>query len=81
MIIPQSIYDMWMNAHASAAMDSQVDLRGNSHDPSTVSETIYYVLSAFGLSADFADNPSREEIINWLTKNGRETEIEYLMEE
>lgn len=80
MNIPESIYDAWMMAHVRAAMDSQTDLEGNSHDPWTVQATIYFVLSALGLSADLQD-PTREEIIAWMNKNNMTHEVEYLMEE
>lgn len=81
MNITDSIKDAWMMAHARAAMDSQTDLAGNSHDPWTVQATIYFVLSALGLSADFANEPTREEIIAWMNENNMAHEVEYLMEE
>lgn len=81
MIIPESIRDAWMMAHVRAAMDSQTDLAGNSHDPWTVQATIYFVLSALGLSADFADEPTRQQMIDWMNNNNMAHEVEYLMEE
>ncbi len=80
MNIPESIYEAWMMAHVRAAMDSQTDLAGNSHDPWTVQATIYFVLSAMGLSADLND-PTRQEIIAWMNENNMAHEVEYLMEE
>lgn len=76
---PESIRYAWMLAHARAAMDSQTDLDGNSHDPWTVQATIYFVLSEMGLSADYADEPTREDLVEWMKQNGMEHEIEYLM--
>lgn len=75
------IWDLWMMAHARAAMDSQTDVAGNSHDTGTVQATIYFVLSALGLSADYADEPTRQQIIDWMIKNNMAHEVEYLMEE
>lgn len=80
MNIPKSIKDAWMMAHVRAAMDRQTVLRGNSYDPGAVQETIYFVLSAMGLSADLQD-PTREEIIAWMNENNMAHEVEYLMEE
>lgn len=81
MNIPASIRDAWMMAHVRAAMDSQTDLAGNSHDPWTVQATIYFVLSALGLSADFAEDPTRQQLIDWMNNNNMTHEVEYLMEE
>lgn len=81
MQIPKSIRDAWMMAHVRAAMDSQTDLAGNSHDAWTVQATIYFVLSAMGLSADYANEPTRQDLVEWMKQNGMEDEIEYLMEE
>lgn len=80
MNIPESIYDAWMMAHVRSAMDSQTDLAGNSHDPWTVQATIYFCMSAIGLSADLND-PTRQEIIAWMNENNLAHEVEYLMEE
>jgi hypothetical protein len=79
--IPESIRNLWMNAHAMAAMDSQVDVEGNSHCPWTVQATIYFCMSALGMSADFAKEPTRQEIITWLQENNMDEYVEYLMEE
>ncbi len=73
----ENIDDLWMQAHASAAMDSQTDIAGNSHDPWAVIATIRYVMSNLGYEYE---DPSRIEIETWLTENNREHEIEYLME-
>lgn len=81
MVVPDSIRDAWMMAHARAAMDSQTDVAGNSHDSWAVQATIYFCMSALGLSADFASEPTREEIVTWLTENNMANEVEYLMEE
>lgn len=77
----EAIFDLWMMAHARAAMDSQTDVAGNSHDSWSVQATIYFCISALGLSADFANEPTREEIATWLTENNMADEVEYLMEE
>lgn len=77
------IEDLWMNAHAMAAMDSQVDLLGNSHDTWAVIQTLKYVepvLKVYGMDLTLK-TPTREEIVQYLTTEGREHEIEYLMED
>lgn len=81
MSVPDSIKDAWMLAHARATMDSQTDLAGKSHDAWTVQATIYFVLSALGLGADYAEEPTRQEIIAWMKENDMAHEVEYLMEE
>lgn len=77
----KAIWNTWMLAHARAAMDSQTDLRGNSHDAWTVQETIYFCMAALGISADYGVTPTREEIIAWMNENNMANEVEYLMEE
>lgn len=74
----ENVDDLWMQAHASAAMDSQTDLAGNSHDPWAVIETIRYIMSNLGYEYE---TPGRDEIITLLIENNREGEIEYLVEE
>ena len=80
MNIPNSINDTWMMANVRASMDSMTDLAGNSHSPDTVLATIYFCMSALGLSADLND-PTRQEIIAWMNENNLAHEVEYLMEE
>ena len=81
MIVPQSVYDLWMEAHARQAMDGDVYVGGSDSDPHAVKATIYFVLSAMGISADFANQPTRQEIIAWMNENNMADEVEYLMEE
>ena len=73
------IEDLFMQAHAAAAMDSQVDLDGNSHDAWSVIATLNFVFR-FYIKTDLPAKPSIEELKAWLIANNRETEIEYLME-
>jgi len=81
MTLPVSIFNLWMESHAIKAMDGQVYVGGRDSDPDTVISTIYFVLSAMGISADFADEPTRQQIIDWMTNNNMADEVEYLMEE
>lgn len=77
----ESIFNLWMEAHARKAMDGQVYVGGRDSDPDAVISTIYFTLSCLGISADFANEPTRQQIIDWMNDNNMADEVEYLMEE
>ncbi len=77
----KDIWNLWMQAHARAAMDGEVCVAGNDYYPGAVQATIYYCMSALGISADYADGPTRQQIIDWMNENNMADEVEYLMEE
>lgn len=75
-----AIYDLWMQAWGRSMMDSQVDVDGNSHDPWAVIATLKFTSRNIVMMPTLT-KPSRDDVIQWLTINGLEDEIEYLMEE
>lgn len=77
----EAIFNLWMESHARAAMDGQIYVGGSDSDPHAVRATIYFVLSCLGISADFADEPTRQQIIDWMNTHNMADEVEYLMEE
>src|SRR5690606_18508919 len=81
--IMESIYELWMLAHLARWQDGQVTVAGNDQSPDAVIATIYFTLSALGLSADYANNATREEIISWVWENlfNPEDQISWMMEE
>lgn len=72
-----------MEAHLRRWQDGQIYIGGRDSDPTAVADTIYFTLSALGLSADYANDPTREEIEAWVRENlpNAEDEISWMMEE
>lgn len=75
-MLTKAVRELWMEAHAREAMDSSVDVGGNSQTTSSVIATLEFVFPELEQSP-----PTREELVQYLTDNGREYEVEYLMEE
>lgn len=77
------IKNRWMEAHLRRWQDGQIYIGGRDSDPTAVADTIYFTMSVLGLGADFAIDPTREEIVEWVKTNysNADEEISYMMKE
>lgn len=78
----ENIFNLWMECHVRQAMDGQVYVGGSDSDPHAVRATIEFVLSSLGYNTECKlIEPTRQQIIDWMTNNNMADEVEYLMEE
>lgn len=79
MIIPKTVMNLWMQAYAARALDSEVTIAGNGHSPDAVIATLRFVIWECGWPLQV--EPTRDRLIEWMENNNMAHEVEYLMEE